>query len=242
MVSLVRSPQRSTAGGGFSFSTDGSINVDEDEIRTLQPMLGDESTIEFHPIRTIPVVLFQLTVTVAFGTTAIAIGFVWPSERERCEPFYLLLYMQACFYAITMAVHLYIRSCHHPIRVDGYLDFYLDIMFLYRLPAHITCLCCVLLMVVATVIHQTYRELEGACQQPRAHVFTPVTYLGVIVLAQTLIIAPCLVSYIVRVGRFNRVQPPPDVEREEWLASLLEETYRRPEIGFRLAESLFINP
>jgi len=41
--------------------------------------------------------------------------------------------------------------------------------------------------------------------------------------------------------RFNRVQPPPDVQREEWLASVIDDTvFKKGEVGFRYAPVFYI--
>jgi TMEM192 family len=38
----------------------------------------------------------------------------------------------------------------------------------------------------------------------------------------------------VRVTRFNKVQPPPDVQREEWLASVIDDSlFKKGDVGFR---------
>lgn len=43
--------------------------------------------------------------------------------------------------------------------------------------------------------------------------------------------------FLERVRRFNRVQPPPDVIREEWLSSFTQDSYTGAEVGYRERDS-----
>lgn len=107
---------------------------------------------------------------------------------------------------------------------------------------------------VSSVVHQYYGlNLEDKCENPAYKLITPVSYEAAIVLVQNLALLPFLVSYMsiflttckypvssflfaskVRVSRFNKVQPPPDVQREEWLASVIDDSqFKKGDVGFR---------
>lgn len=111
-----------------------------------------------------------------------------------------------------------------------------------------------LLLMVSSVVHQYYGlNLEDKCENPAFKLITPVSYEAAIVLVQNLVLMPFLVSYmsifvtfinyffpnvilciLVRVTRFNKVQPPPDVQREEWLASVIDDSlFKKGDVGFR---------
>ncbi|XP_059472164.1 transmembrane protein 192 isoform X2 [Neocloeon triangulifer] len=233
MVSLARSPSRS-AVGGFSFANENSINTDDDEIRILQPVLGCEDEF-FQPLGTVTCAVFQIIVCVLFSVLAIALVLAWPLERHACEPFYFMAYGQIFFWIFMMLTHFYIGSCHEKIRRAGYLDFVLDIRVLYAMPSHIVTLGNVAILLVSSIVHQVYGlNLETKCENPAYKFMTPVIYEAAVVLVQNIIMMPFLVSYMMRVMRFNRVQPPPDVQREEWLASVIDDSvFKKGEVGFR---------
>jgi hypothetical protein len=43
----------------------------------------------------------------------------------------------------------------------------------------------------------------------------------------------CYVCYADKVIQFNRSQPPPDVQREEWMISFIQDSYSGGEVGYR---------
>ncbi|XP_065338587.1 transmembrane protein 192 [Cloeon dipterum] len=235
MVSLARSPSR-TAGGGFSFGNEGSVNSDDDDIRILQPVLGNGCLDEFFkPLNTTTCAILQITACIILSVLAIALVLAWPLDRHACEPFYFIVYAQILFWMFMMITHFYIGRCHEKVRQAGYLDFVLDLRILYAMPSHIATLGNVFLLLVSTIVHEIYGiDLITKCENPAYKFFTPVIYIAAVVLVQNLTMMPFLVSYTMRVMRFNRVQPPPDVQREEWLASVVDDSlFKKGEVGFR---------
>lgn len=43
----------------------------------------------------------------------------------------------------------------------------------------------------------------------------------------------CICCYIGKVIQFNRSKPPPDVQREEWMISFIQDSYSGGEVGYR---------
>lgn len=43
----------------------------------------------------------------------------------------------------------------------------------------------------------------------------------------------CVCYYVGKVIKFNRSKPPPDVQREEWMLSFIQDSYSGGEVGYR---------
>lgn len=232
MVSLSRN--FNTSSGGGVFFNDASLSVSaggDDDSQLLQPVLGTDMANKFTPLNTVVAVTVELFLCVIMLATAIALAVVWPENMERCAPYFITLYSHAAFWCISLIVDNHIKHKHHALRVNGYLEFYQHTHQHSRIPFYIVSLWNAVLLAFSTAMHHLYKDFRQQCNI--SGFLKPVNYLCVFIAVETTILAYVIVMYICKVIQFNRSKPPPDVQREEWMMSFIQDSYSGGEVGYR---------
>nr|CAD7204880.1 unnamed protein product [Timema douglasi] len=87
------------------------------------------------------------------------------------------------------------------------------------------------LLVLDTLLQHVYSDYKQRCSS--TNTLTPVNLLCVIIAVETSLLALFISLYIVKVHRFNRKKPSPDVLRDEWISGLIQDSHGSGEIGYR---------
>ncbi|KAJ8674585.1 hypothetical protein QAD02_005847 [Eretmocerus hayati] len=227
MVSLSRRLNTSTSFQGAVFF-DAAVNMDDEEY--LQPVLTSQEQLDFHKLDTIPLVCIPLIFGIAVEITGIIFVSIWPEGKDKCDTYFILLYLHCAFWLLIMMVDHLVKGRHHTLRICGYLDFYQSTYQHIRTPFYISSLWNTVYLLLSVILHHTHKtNYERYCQA--SHWFTPLNYTLLLTTLELTIIVPVYVNYIKRVIRFNQTKPPPDVTREEWLTSFTQDSYTG-EVGF----------
>ncbi|XP_014473108.1 PREDICTED: transmembrane protein 192 isoform X1 [Dinoponera quadriceps] len=227
MVSLVRTS--STSGSGAVFF-DAPLNMDDEEC--FQPILTSQEEDNFQPLKTVPVASIPLFLGVSLGITGIVFVSLWPEEQDKCDTYFIYLYLHCIYWLIVMVSDHVLKMRHHKLRINGYLDFYQATYQQIRTPLFITSLWNTCYLLLAVILHHTHKvDYEEYCRA--SEWLTPLNYIFLLTTVELVIIVPVYINYIKRVMKFNRLRPPADVSREEWLSSFTRDSYAgSSEIGY----------
>ncbi|XP_043272540.1 transmembrane protein 192 isoform X2 [Venturia canescens] len=227
MVSLARNLNPS--GGGAVFF-DASLNMDDEEY--LQPVLSSQEVDNFQSLDTVKIAAIPLVTGVCLEIAGIVFVSLWPQEKDKCDTYFIFLYLHCAYWLITMVADHIIKMKHHNLRICGYLDFYQSTYQHIRTPLFIASLWNTAYLLLAVILHHTHKyNYEEYCRS--SEWLTPVNYILLLTTLELTIIVPVYINYIKRVRRFNRAQPPPDVTREEWLSSFTQDSFAvSTEIGY----------
>lgn len=218
MVSLLRNP--STSGSGAVFF-DASVNMDEEE--RFLPVLSEEGT-DFQTLKTVPIVSVPLVLGICLEIIGIVFVCVWPEQQNKCDTYFVYLYLHCAYWLIVMLTDHLVKKKHHSLRVYGYLDFYQSTYQNIRTPLFVTSLWITCYLLLAVILHHTHKSnYEQYCRA--SEWFTPLNYILLLTTLELMIIVPVYVHYIKKVLRFNHLHPPPDVIREEWISSFNHDSY-----------------
>ncbi|KAJ9576845.1 hypothetical protein L9F63_006619 [Diploptera punctata] len=229
MVSLSRDGDFNTSTGGGVFFSDTSVN-DDDTQRLHQVVCGDPWR-KFHPLETIFAVSSLLISSASVLLVAVVLAIAWPDELDKCGPFFIILYIHAAFWCFTLIVDNHIKNKHHHLRINGYLEFYRQVRDHSRIPFYVVSFWNAVLLILSTVYHQIYEDFKQQCMAMGFN--KPVYPLCVVIGSETIILICVIGMYIRKVLEFNRSRPPPDVLREEWMISFIQDSYSGGEIGYR---------
>lgn len=204
-----------------------------DDEEYLQPVLTSHEEESFQKLETVPAVSISLAFGILLEITGIVFVSVWPEEHNKCDTYFIYLYLHCVHWLIIMATDYYVKAKHHQLRIYGYLDFYQDTYQQIRTPLFIASLWNTCYLLLAVILHHTHKvNYEDYCRA--SEWFTPLNYIVLLTTLELIIIVPVYVNYTKRVLRFNRSRPPPDVAREEWLSSFTQDTYAGSgEVGYR---------
>ncbi|XP_015440068.1 PREDICTED: transmembrane protein 192 [Dufourea novaeangliae] len=227
MVSLARNLNTSRSGAVFF---DASHNMEDEEY--LQPVLTSQEEEYFQKLDTIPFVSVPLILGVSLEIIGIVFVSVWPDEQNKCDTYFIYLYLHCLYWLIIMVVDHFVKAKHHVLRIYGYLEFYQSTYQQIRAPHFIASLWITCYLLLAVILHHTHKiNYEQYCRA--SEWFTPLNYIVFLTSLELMIIVPVYVNYIKRVMRFNQLRPPPDVTREEWLSSFTQNTYAGSgEVGY----------
>ncbi|XP_056417288.1 transmembrane protein 192 isoform X7 [Hyla sarda] len=187
----------------------------------------------FHPVPTVSVGILLLLIQVAFvALTCVAVFFcVFNGEEVICQqymaPFSLItavVISKVLLWLLHVVNERFIQYQHSKVRSQGYLNLYRSTRRLKTLPlvTHSTGNAAVLLIISATDSFG-YSNLY--------------LYLILSVLILELILSVIFVlMYTVRMYKFNRSMPRPDIIEEEQIHAF--QSHINPGIGFRERESL----
>lgn len=218
MVSLNR--DLNTSGSGAVFF-DSPHNMDEEEFHL--PILTSEE-VHFKKLDTIPIVSVSLIFSVSLEIIGIIFISVWPEEKNKCDTYFIYLYLHCAYWLIIMLTDHFVKAKHHKLRIYGYLDFYQSTYQQIRTPLFIASLWITCYLLLAVILHHTHKvNYEQYCRA--SEWFTPLNYIVLLTTVELTIIISVYIHYIKKVSRFNRLRPPADVAREEWSSSFTQDTY-----------------
>lgn len=204
----------------------------EEEEEYFQPVLSSQEEDNFQKLNTVPIVSIPFLLGVSLEITGIVFVSVWPEEQNKCDTYFIYLYLHCAYWLIVMVTDHIVKAKHHKLRIEGYLDFYQMTYRLIRTPLFITSLWNACYLLLAVILHHTHKvDYERYCRV--SEWLTPLNYIFLLTNVELVIIIPAYVNYIKRVMRFNRLRPPPDVLRDEWMSPFTEASYAgMGEVGY----------
>ncbi|XP_017890241.1 transmembrane protein 192 isoform X2 [Ceratina calcarata] len=209
-----------------------------DDEEYLQPVLSSLGEDDFRKLETVPIASVPLVLGVCLEITGIIFVSVWPEEKNKCDTYFIYLYLHCAYWMIIMLVDHLLKARHYKLRIYGYFDFYQSTYQQIRAPLFIASLWITCYLLLAVILHHTHKvNYEQYCRA--SEWFTPLNYILLLTTVEVLIIVPVYINYIKRVMRFNRYRPQPDVIREEWLSSYTQESYSGSNdvVGYRERQS-----
>ena len=120
---------------------------------------------------------------------------LWPEEVNKCNTYFILLYLHCAYWLVIMLTDYFLKARHHHLRISGYLDFYQSTYQHIRTPLFIASLwntCYLLLAVVLHQMHQT--DYQKYCES--SEWFTPLNYIVFLTTLELIIIIPVYVNYV----------------------------------------------
>ncbi|XP_006567786.1 transmembrane protein 192 isoform X2 [Apis mellifera] len=207
-----------------------------DDEEYLQPVLTSQEE-HFHKLDTVLITFIPLIFGVSLEITGIIFIAVWPEENNKCDTYFIYLYLHCAYWLLIMLTDHLVKRKHHKLRIYGYLDFYQSTYQQIRTPLFIASLWITCYLLLAVFLHHTHKvNYEQYCRA--SEWFTPLNYIVLLTTLELIIIVPVYINYIKQVLRFNRLRPPADVAREEWLSSFTQDTYAGSnEVGYHHRES-----
>jgi len=100
-----------------------------------------------------------------------------------------------------------------------------------QIPFYIVCLWNAVLLVLNTLFHHLYNDFRQQCSV--SGFSKPVYSLSIFIAVETGILACVIIPYVRKTIQFNRSKPPPDIQREEWMISFIQDSYSGGEVGYR---------
>lgn len=132
---------------------------------------------------------------VALEISGIIFVSLWPKEVDKCETYFILLYLHCAYWILIMVVDYFIKARHHNLRISGYLDFYQSTYQHIRTPLFIVSLCNTFYLFLAVVLHQIHKaDYSIYCKS--SELFTPLNYIFLFTTIEVFIIVPTYVNYI----------------------------------------------
>lgn len=140
---------------------------------------------------------------------------------------------------------------HNKIRLMGYLDFYKTVEYHGSLPLIVVSLWSVALLFIQTLMQHYYPDnfeqtcLKGGSFSPKGYICALITvefcllfginisYMSKFEIEFSMNNCIVLCKFVVKVIKFNKQQPPPDVLKNEWLSSGNPEAVTQNEVGYR---------
>ncbi|CAK9822826.1 Transmembrane protein 192 [Anthophora retusa] len=210
---------------------DSTLNMDEEE--SFQPVLTSlEEDEHLKKLDTIPIVSVSLLFSVSLEIIGILFLSVWPEEKNKCDTYFIYLYIHCVYWLIIMLVDYLVKRKHFQLRIHGYFSFYHSTYQQIRIPFFVVSLWTVCYLLLAVILHHTHKvDYEQYCRA--SEWLTPLNYIVLLTTFELGIIIPAYVYYIREVSKFNRLWVPPDVAREDWLSSFNQDTYSGSnEVGY----------
>ncbi|KAJ8943018.1 hypothetical protein NQ318_008336 [Aromia moschata] len=225
MVSLSRS--YNTNSGGATFFSE-SVNMEDRE--HLQPIL--ESYGVFKPLKTTPIFSLHLLFTLALDVVAIVYSVLHPDENSKCREYFIIIYIHIGLWFLTLVVDQIAKIKHHKLRLNGYLEFYQKTCLHISLPFYIVSFWSVIILLVQALMQHFYPDnFAEKCLKGGA--MSPIGYLSALITVEFCLIAGINIKYMLKVRTFNKQQPPPDVQKEEWMTCAAPENIGQTEIGYK---------
>ncbi|XP_034944810.1 transmembrane protein 192 [Chelonus insularis] len=194
----------------------------------------------FQKLDTVIIASVPLVIGVIIEIVGIIFVSLWSKEYDKCESYFIILYLHGGYWFVIMIVDHIIKSKHHNLRICGYLDFYQSTYQHIRTPLFISSLWNTTYLLLATILNHTHKSnFENYCRSSKW--FAPINYMLLLTTLELVIIIPVYLNYIKRVRQFNRLRPLPDVIKEEWLANFAHDSYASSaEVGYHEKGSNFL--
>lgn len=120
---------------------------------------------------------------------------VWLEERNKCDTYFIYLYLHCAYWLIVMLTDHLVKMMHHKLRVVGYIDFYQATYQQIRTPLFIASLWNICYLLLAVILHHTHKvDYEQYCRA--SEWFTPLNYILFLTTVELAIIVPVYVNYI----------------------------------------------
>ncbi|EZA60398.1 hypothetical protein DMN91_010771 [Ooceraea biroi] len=195
-----------------------------DNEECFQPILSSQEEDNFQRLNTLPIVSIPLLFGISLEIAGIIFVCLWSEEQNKCDTYFIYLYLHCVYWLIIMLTDHIVKIRHHKLRINGYLDFYQATYQLIRTPLFITSLWNTCYLFLAVILHHTHKvDYEQYCRA--SEWFTPLNYIFLLTTLELVITALAYTNYIKKVVRFNRLRPPPDVTRDEWLSPFTQDSY-----------------
>ncbi|GAB0087655.1 Transmembrane protein 192 [Sergentomyia squamirostris] len=177
----------------------------------LEPVLGEENENEnFRPLKTVPAFSFHLLMSTLISAIGVGMALVFP-ENKRCEAYFLMLYLRAIFWVVTLLFDHIVKYHHNTLRMNGFHDFHRATNVHKSVPFLLVSLWNTAIMTIQALMQDYYGPDFGEhCVQG---FFSPIVYVSAFSAVETGILAIIHGVYISRVMRFNKARPLPDALR-----------------------------
>lgn len=127
---------------------------------------------------------------------------LWPEEQNKCDTYFIFLYLHCVYWLITMIADHVIKTKHHNLRICGYLDFYQSTYQHIRTPLFIASLWNTAYLLLAVILHHTHKyNYEAYCRS--SEWLTPVNYILLLTTLELTIIVPVYINYISKYIRID---------------------------------------
>ncbi|XP_041470975.1 transmembrane protein 192-like [Lytechinus variegatus] len=230
MVSL---DHDSTRQGGYFFDGEGGnpssadFQNDDEELIPNNGLASEEAP-KFRPIRAVWAAVLQIIILVAHEVITILLPYVIIKQtsdfqRQRSHSFIIIVYLQTCVWLILLMFERYLHFAHRQSMRHGYLQFYRKTQKLKRVPLYMISIGNAAILVLCGF----FMDNSSA-----THLW-PVMYAQIIVTVEVILALAGLIRYTVLVYRFNQTRSLPDVEQEEFNASITQPSATIPDIGYR---------
>lgn len=132
----------------------------------------------------------------------------WPPS-DKSYPFQFFTMLHGIIWFCIFISGRFKQYLHQKSRQRGYLSFYRKTRCIRRIPVYTISLGSVIILILISII--------GTPSKDKPSSFIEIRYiylLGIFTSLELLIVLPALIVYIVRVEKWNRREPHPDVEEE----------------------------
>lgn len=137
----------------------------------------------------------MLNFQVALEIAGIIFVSMWPQEENKCDAYFILIYLHCAYWLLIMLVDHILKVKHHHLRISGYLDFYQSTYQHIRAPFFVASLWTTAYLLLAAVLHHTHKmDYEKYCRA--SEWFTPINYILFLTTLELSIIVPIYVNYI----------------------------------------------
>ncbi|XP_075223671.1 transmembrane protein 192 [Lycorma delicatula] len=184
---------------------------------------------QYAKVPTIWTASLYLILCAIFELAGILVAVNWPSNATHCDPLYILLYSHVAFWFITLIVDHYFKWRHHLLYLKGYLEFSEVLKKLSAFPFLIVSTWNAGLLLMLTLYHQFFKEIEPACSSHDLR--SPIIGGLLLFTLEIILIFICIIRYIYKVRMFNLENHLPDVHGSERMAPL--HSFVSHEVGFR---------
>lgn len=137
------------------------------------------------------VVILQVSLEI----TGIIFVCLWPEEHNKCDTYFIYLYLHCAYWLIVMITDYLVKDRHHKLRINGYLEFYQSTYQYIRTPLFISSLWSTCYLLLAVILHHTHKiDYEEYCR--KSEWFTPLNYILLLTTLELVIIVPAYINYI----------------------------------------------
>jgi hypothetical protein len=109
----------------------------DDEL--LDPVLESQNQNRSKKLKTIPLFTFHLLVSTSISIVGVILAATW-KDKKRCEAYFIMLYLRAAFWILTVIFDNAVRRHHIKLKLNGYHEFYRSISLHKKIPLHIVSL------------------------------------------------------------------------------------------------------
>ena len=202
---------------------------DPEQASDTEFLISSEQGPKFKKLPTLGAAITQIVLCIG----QIVLVFTLPSLYDRHSnvahtfgSFSILIYSHGAHWAAFLIIDQFLHYHHHKSRLQGYLEFYARTKNIRRAPFYILSVGNAVLMTVVMILHDLC-DRNYTC----THTFTKVDYLRGLITLESLVVICLVVSYIFILSDHHKKQLPPDVMREDFTSSIMQNTSQEDVIG-----------